>query len=292
MDSSVAKPNRPAARKLSTAELLFRSAHQMGLQPTWIVPNGLFAIVHNNVERYINSGRSPLNTHTSASLAKNKYATRLILARHSLPNIPFLKPHTLDEAVEFLGTYGTIIAKPVCGSGAHDIHIITRPVELKELRITQYILEKYVAGKEMRYLVLQGCILGVYQSEYGTSVDEHRPLQVISYPEATWDTSLVELSSRVCQVLGLRFAAVDYLITPEGSHYILEVNTTPDLKWFPAPSSGPPVDVASRFLEAFIAAAPTDDLPVLPVNTILSRQLNSLVKEPAAITGALGENVR
>lgn len=255
MDFNAARLDSSVGKRIGTAELLFRCARQMGLKPVWIVPNGLFAIMHGGVERYINFARSPLNNHAATSLAKDKYATRMILERQGLPNIPFLRPQTLHEAEEFLHTYGKIIAKPVYGAGAHDIHIITRPVELQTLHIRRYILEKYIAGKEIRCLVLQGRVIGVHRSEYGTSVDEHRALRRISYPPTAWDTQLASKSIRISQVLGLQFAAVDYLIDPQGHHYVLEVNTMPGLKWFHAPSSGPPVDVARQFLDAFISEA-------------------------------------
>lgn len=252
-DSSVVSYGTPEDPKVSTSELLFRASQQMGLRPVWIVPNGLFAVTYDGIERYINSSRSLLNTHTAISLAKNKHATRLILERHGLPNISYLRPSTMHEAEEFLSVHGKIIAKPVGGFGAQDIHIVTQPEELHGLSISRYILEKYIAGREMRYLVLRGRVIGVHESEYGTSVDEHRALKRISFPSDSWDASLLGMSIQISQILGLQFAAVDYLISPDGRQYVLEVNTVPGLKWFHAPTSGPVVDVARQFMEAFVA---------------------------------------
>jgi len=61
---------------------------------------------------------------------------------------------------------------------------------------------------------------------------------------------LISSSLQVAHILDLKFAAVDYLVEPSGKAYILEVNTTPGLKWFHAPTSGPVVDVARQFLTA------------------------------------------
>lgn len=239
-------------QKVGTAELLFRSAQDMGLSPSWIIEDGLFAISVNGHEQYVNFARSPLNSHTAVSLAKNKYLTRRILERQGMQNIPYICPGTLADAELFLGYHGKIVAKPISGSGAHDIHIITLPFQFEGLNITKYILEKYIAGNELRYLVLNNVVIGVHRSDYGTSVAEDRPLQRISYAAATWDPALVKSSLRIAGVLGLKFAAVDYLVTPSGRAYILEVNTTPGLKWFHAPTSGPVVDVARQFLAAMI----------------------------------------
>jgi D-alanine-D-alanine ligase-like ATP-grasp enzyme len=105
----------------------------------------------------------------------------------------------------------------------------------------------------MRYLVLNGEVIAVHESKYGVSVEADRDLERISYPQADWSDELTRLSLHVADLLGLRFAAVDYLIDANGKHHVLEVNSSPGLKWFHAPTSGPPVDVAAFFLEALLA---------------------------------------
>lgn len=257
-------------QKVGTAELLFRRAKQMGLQPSWVTHDGLFAVtLKGGAEQYVHVSHSPLNSHVSASLAKNKYLTRLILARHDLPNIPFARPLDRAQALSFLAEHRIIIVKPLRGFGAQDIHIVTKASELTDLDIQKYIFEKYVAGKELRYLVLNDQVIGVYESEYGTSVEATRTLQCFSYPEESWDPALREMSIQIAQIIGLRFAAVDYLVDAQGYAHILEVNSTPDLRWFHAPTSGPPIDVAGMFLEATLNDA--------------DRQANSLNKAQLGI---------
>jgi glutathione synthase/RimK-type ligase-like ATP-grasp enzyme len=182
-----------------------------------------------------------------------------------MSNIPFTLPRTQAEAAAFLGKYGKIIAKPVAGFGAHDIHIITTQAQLNQLAIPGYLLEKYIAGKELRYLILNHEIIGVHRSEYGTSVEENRALQRISYPKALWDPALMSSSLRIADILNLRFAAIDYLVEASGRAYILEVNTIPGFKWFHAPTSGPIVDVARLFLESIL-----DDLCRNVPSTVVS----------------------
>lgn len=245
-------------QKLGTAQLLFTSSLQMGLEPVWVIPKSTFAIRVNRRERYINQARSPLNSDASTSLAKNKYVTRCILERYGMQNIPFMLTRDLAEAEAFLAQHGTIIAKPVRGSGAQDINIITQRAELQPLKLKEYILEKYITGKELRYLILNNAVIGVHHSEYGTSVAHDRPLERTSYPQDTWDPALHDLSLRITDVLNLKFAAVDFLVDASGQAYILEVNTMPGLKWFHAPSSGPVVDVARLFLESIVNEAATD----------------------------------
>lgn len=174
------------------------------------------------------------------------------MQRHGLPNIPFTRVRTYDDALAFLAHHGKIIAKPTKGSGSNDIHIITSASQLKTLSLPKYILEKYIAGTEMRYLVLNDAVIAVHRSEYGTSVDKDRELQRISYPQNEWNQTLVDSSLQIAKILGLKFTAIDYMIDESGRTYVLEANSTPGLKWFHAPTSGPIVNVARLFLEALV----------------------------------------
>ncbi len=230
------------------------SAQKMGLQPQWLVKNGLFTITTDNGEQYVSQAKSPVNSHIHAGLAKNKFHTRLILERHGLPNIPYARPRTPEEAAAFLASHGEVIAKPVRGQGSQDIHRISEAVQLDNLVVRKYLFEKYIAGIEMRYLVLNDRVIAVHRSDYGSSVAEDRFLERISFASAEWDHDLVAMTRQVSRALSLNFAAVDFMITATGQVYILEVNTSPGLKWFHAPTAGPSVDVASLFLRAMTSA--------------------------------------
>jgi glutathione synthase/RimK-type ligase-like ATP-grasp enzyme len=239
--------------KLSTSELLFHEAKRRDLNPAWIIEGGLFAIDTPAGERYVREGESLLNTHISVSLAKNKHLTRAVLARHGVPNIPFARPKSMDEAIAFLYANQKIVVKPYNGYGSQDIRIVENRHQLLGVDVKRYIFERYVAGREMRYLVLNGKVVAVHESKYGVSVQADRDLERISFPEENWSNELTELSVRIANLLGLRFTAVDYLIDADGKHHILEVNSKPGLKWFHAPTSGPAVDVAGLFIQAMLA---------------------------------------
>jgi glutathione synthase/RimK-type ligase-like ATP-grasp enzyme len=176
----------------------------------------------------------------------------MIMQRHKLPNIPFARPGTFVPAAAFLQKHGKVIIKPLKGSGAHDIRLISNASELEGIDISKYLFEKYVPGKEMRYLVLNGAVIAVHESEYGASVAADRALKRISYTQSGWDPALTAMSVRIASILGLQFAAVDYIVDAKTKAHILEVNSTPGIKWFHAPTSGPPVDVAGMFLTAII----------------------------------------
>ena len=235
-------------KKAGAPELLFNRAFSMGLQPEWITPNGLFVITTDAGERYINNAQSSLNSTVNAGLAKNKYYTRLILDRHNLPNIPYMLSANIEESQAFLAKHKIIIVKPLQGAECTDIKN-----QLSTLDLSECILEKYLPGKEMRYLVLNGSVIAVHESKYGASVAQDRYLERVSYESSQWDPKLTEMSLKISEIMGLRFSAIDYLTDKNGESYILEVNTTPGLKWFHAPSEGPSVDVAKLFLDAMIS---------------------------------------
>jgi glutathione synthase/RimK-type ligase-like ATP-grasp enzyme len=241
--------------KLGTAELLYNCAVSMGLQPVWLMRDNLFSISTPMGERYVYDAKSTVNSQLSSNLTRNKLTTRLVLEHKGLPGIAFLKPKNLAEAEQFLAKHSKIIVKPLVGSNSHDVHIVDTAKRLRELDVdtSGYILEKYIAGKELRYLVLNGKVIAVHESEYGESVSETRELKRISYPESEWDPELAALALKTAKILHLRYAAVDYLIGPQGQIHILEVNSSPGLKWFHAPTSGPVVDVAGLFLEAMLS---------------------------------------
>lgn len=224
----------------------------MGLAPVWVTPNGLFTIHTDSGEKYVNGAKSELNTQLSASLTRNKYLTRVLLGRHGLPNIPYASPATMMEARLFLENYHTIVVKPRDGFGSHDIHIVESWTQLTGIPLTGRIFEQYITGREMRYLVLDGRVIGVHESRYGTSVAPDRHLERIAYESNHWNAEHEIMAIKIADILGLRFAAVDFMITPEGTTYVLEVNSSPGLKWFHAPTSGPAVDVAAMLLEASI----------------------------------------
>ena len=240
------------AKKLGSAELLFKAASEMGLRPSWLKQGSIFAIPTPNGERYINYSISSMNSQLSSSMVGNKNAARLVLARRGFPTMAHLTPINHAEAQAFLAKYKKIVVKPISGSNSHDVHIVETPGPLAAFNIRNYILEEYAPGKELRYLILNHKVIGVHESQYGESVAEDRDLKRISYARTDWDPALVALSLKVAKVFGLRFAAVDYIISPDGQARILEVNSSPGMKWFHAPSSGPTVNVAGLFLLAML----------------------------------------
>ncbi len=240
-------------KKLGTAELLFTSAQELGLQPKWLDYRKIFSIQTSSGEKYIDHSCSMLNSVASAMQVQDKYLTRVILDRHNLPNIPYALPRNTKEAEAFLAKHGEIIVKPKNGWGSHNIRRISRNSELTDITYPKYIFEKYIPGREMRYLVLNNEVIAVHHSDYGESVAVDRELQRISYEPQQWNDEKCAMALQIASIFDLHLTAVDFMVLADGSYTILEVNSSPGFKWFHAPSSGPAVNVALAFLQAVTA---------------------------------------
>lgn len=210
-----------------------------------------------------------MNSQLSSSMVGNKNAARLVLARQGFPTMAHLVPSSYAEAQAFLIKHKKIVVKPIHGSNSRDVHIVKVPEQLTAFNVQDYILEEYAPGKEMRYLILNDRIIGVHESQYGESVAEDRDLKRLSYPLSDWDPTLVALSLKVAKVFDLHFAAVDYIIGPDGRTRILEVNSSPGMKWFHAPTNGPAIDVAGLFLKAMLDNM-RSEAPVRPDSLVTS----------------------
>ncbi len=235
-----------------SARILFEEAQKMGLYPEWLTDYGLFSIkVEGNIH-YIFYSNSILNNQLSYYLARNKHITRVLIEKNHLPNIPFLLPQSKEEVYQFLDHHKVIIAKPTMGSRSQDIHLIEHKKEIDSSNIFEYIFEKYIKGKEMRYLVLNNQVIGVLEKVYDTPINDPNVVERTSFSRDQWDTNLVEISLSIMNILGLKFGAVDFLIDRDNKNYILEVNSAPALRRFDKPTSGPSVNASRQLLEATI----------------------------------------
>ena len=236
-----------------TAVVLFKEAKKMGLAPKWITDYGLFSIMVNKRIGYIFYARNFFNTNLSGNIAMDKHATRTILDLHKFPNVPFGMFSKKNDVKQFFQKHSKIIAKPVFGSGSKDVHLITSSEEIPELEFDKYIFEKFIEGREMRYLVFRDKVLAVHHKSYQGPINNPAKLKRISYSQESWNKELVNLTLEIADKLYLQFAAVDFLIDKRGKAFVLEVNSSPGLYFFEHPTAGPTIPIARIFLEATIA---------------------------------------
>lgn len=235
-----------------TTDLLIAAAQIRHLKPVQLTAYGLVQLTVGDKYRYLAYSHSPLNHQLGMYLASNKHATRVVLEQAGLPNIPYLLPQNTQEAFDFIAEHQQVIMKPTFGHHSHDVHLLTPQSDLSKHDISHYVFEKYIAGRELRYLVLNGKAVAVHRKDYIQPINDPTSVKRISYPKKLWNTLHVKYALLACEVMGLRFAAIDFLIDQDDKPHILEVNSAPGIQWFHHPTEGPAIDLAGLFIDAYL----------------------------------------
>lgn len=238
---------------IDLANLLFEEARKLKLQPKWLTDYGLFSIESNHKVYFIYYSYSLFNSHLSSRLSRDKHITRTILEENKLPNIPYTLAKTKEEVLAFLAIHKTIIAKPNLSSHSENVYLIKNLHEIPAIPYNEYLLEQFIKGEELRYLVLQGKVIAVHRKYYKTPINNPDTVKRISYPQDQWNQDMVKLTLEITNTMHLNFAAVDFIIDKQGKAFVLEVNSAPGLWHFHYPEEGPAINVARMFLEATIA---------------------------------------
>lgn len=242
---------KPSSLQKSTTAL-FAAAQKLGLSPTLVTNYGLMTVIFKGIEQYLFVSKTIVNTQLAAYLTANKHATRTVLATHNLPNIPFLTPQSLSELAAFFEQHGQIVAKPTLGQRAEGVRMIRHQTELHQYstaELKNHIFEKYLAGRELRYLVLDDQVIAVQEKVYPGEIYQPGSSTRTSFARSAWDPQLLRDAVKICQVLGLGFGAVDFKVTDQ-QYLVLEVNSAPALWRFEEPDQGPSVPVCQLLLEA------------------------------------------
>lgn len=233
-------------------DLVLSTAKGMSLKATLLNDQGLVAIEADGKEVYLFHKTSNPNSQMATWLANNKYVARVIFERKGLPNIPFCYPASDVEAADFLTEHGKIILKPLKGGHSQYVHLVTTKDELKKLDLSQCILEKFIDGQEVRLLVVRDEVKAVHHKVYNGPINNPDTVHRVSIEENQWDGQLMGLAIKAAQALGLRFTAVDFLVTTQNEVYLLEINSAPGLDRFQQPNEGPPLNIMKLYLEQII----------------------------------------
>lgn len=217
-------------------------------------PEAVLNMLHGNygedgtvqgVLEYLRIPYSHSNVGTSA-IAMDKAATKALLSHHGLP-----------VAISIEGTVSEIIKnkhkvpfpavlKPVSEGSSVGVFILEKPEDLPPRMASldnkkQYMLEKYIVGREMTVAVLDGRALAVteiiandtsfydYKAKYAKGGSSH--IIPAELPEEVYN-KMLDYASKAHKVLGCRgVSRTDFRYNPSDSHgiIILEVNTQPGM---------------------------------------------------------------
>ena len=233
-------------------DLILSAAKELGYEAKLLNNRGLVAINVNGNEVYLFHKTSNPNTQMATWLANNKYIARVIFDRNKLPNIPFCVAENFESAVEFLSIHGKVVVKPLKGGHSQNVHLISNKEELEKLSLENCIIEKFIDGQEVRLLVVDGDVKAVHHKNYDGPINNPDIVQRESLEKDKWDARLIPLAKKAAKALCLNFTAVDFLVTPSGDIYLLEINSAPGLDRFQNPDKGPSINIMKIYIEQII----------------------------------------
>jgi glutathione synthase/RimK-type ligase-like ATP-grasp enzyme len=234
-------------------DLLLSTATSMGLKPQQLTDYGLVSLEIHNTQRFVFHLASNPNSVMASLLSRNKHASRVALEKHGLPNIPFLLPTSNTDAKAFLTEHGRIIVKPIKGEKSQHIHLVQTPEEIDALDLKDCILEKFIKGQEVRFLVAEGEVKAVHHKMHeGEDINNPDTVKRVSIERENWNQALADLAVKGAEALGLIFTAVDFLVTDTDEAFVLEVNSAPGIQRFQEPDEGPAIDAMRMYLELVI----------------------------------------
>jgi D-alanine-D-alanine ligase-like ATP-grasp enzyme len=231
----------------NSAKVIFDAAKKMGLEPKLIVDYGLILFKYKGRDVYFFNSVSDLNSSIGSYISKNKHTTRVILERNKLPNIPFILPKSMDEALAFLKKYKKIMIKPTHGRKSIGIKVTSGEEELKKLDLSHSILEEFIDGVEYKVLVLNKKIIAIHLCIFNPKTKE---MKRISLDAKDWDNEMIEVALKAAKFVDLEFASVDFLKDENGKLFILEINSAPGIAIYYSPDEGPAVDVSTLLIKA------------------------------------------
>lgn len=240
---------------LSTATLLFAEAQRRGLNPVWETDYGLFSFELNGQREYLFFSKLPFNNQLSAEYSRNKHITHIILDQAGFDTIPYCVPDGIDEAVEFLNGHPSIVVKPTIGERSRQVILVTKPSELLNVELDSMILEKFIQGSEIRYLILQDQLIAVLEKHPDPRPHQPWHKRNETVQSSQWNTKQVDLALHIAKTLKLHWCAVDFIVDIAQKPWILEVNSAPGIKLFHHPHQGETVDVARLIFDEMLKIA-------------------------------------
>lgn len=188
-----------------------------------------------------NSGVKVVNSVSSMLLARDKFASISLLAKHGVDVPPTAIVEDPMEIMRLVGEWGEVVIKPLIGSlGLGSVKVgdpdVAFRIAKSILSVNQPVyVQKYVKkpNRDIRAFVVGDRMLGsiyrVSQDNWKTNVAQGALVQAMSLPELK---EVEEISVKATKILGLEYAGVDIVEDLEGGYKVLEVNAAPLWKGF------------------------------------------------------------
>lgn len=218
------------------------------------------------MEQLEHMGVNMLNSAESMVLASNKLKTQIVLNKNGIVTPASAMIGTVDQlenAFKSIGGEFPVILKTL--SGTHGVGVMRADsmpslmgvVQQLHKSNTNFMLQKYYPHEQSkRLLMLDGVpVAGVSRSvpkgDFRTNA--HQGAELVPFDP---DEKEIEACKRVCELIGTRLGAVDYLIDEEGNVIVFEINGSPGFEAMQKAleTAGKEVDVAQLIVDGFLAS--------------------------------------
>ena len=183
----------------------------------------------------------------SSALALDKDMTKRLVADR--PGVVTPKWETVDCTVDRVDdivarTALPVVVKPLASGSSIGVYIANTSEELRQALEQsrsiggRTVLEQFVKGREFSIAVLEGEALpsieiipkeGFYDYENKYQAGATQEVCPADIPQE-WEQAMAASAKEVFRALGLSvYSRADYIITPDGTPYFLEINTLPGM---------------------------------------------------------------
>ena len=191
----------------------------------------------------------------------DKAMTTFLLARAGLPVPASWAVEGIEAAREIVASEaGPLVLKPLFGSQGRGLVLVRAPDDLPpaEELAGVYYLQRFIGGpgpdfRDYRVFVIEGeavAAMARHGANWITNIRQGGRPRAIPF-----DRELSELAVRSAQAVGASFCGVDVLRGPDGSPYVLEVNSMPAWSGLQSVAS---VDIAGALAARFLRRVRTE----------------------------------
>ncbi len=227
-------------------------ADEQGLIHRTYSNNWIHEISNGSVQKIIIGLHFPLNSESSAGLARDKTATSILLSHYGVPVIPhilislphrYLEGHFFSVVEEVEKLYGyPLVVKPNTGAEGRKVELVQQRGELRahidEIHSTGVAaaLAPFIPNAvEYRVVMLDMNALIILKKSPQKGEWRHNLTRGASasldIPSAV-KSRLLAIAQKTMGVMGLRVASVDILMNEKAGYQVLEVNSSISLLHF------------------------------------------------------------
>jgi glutathione synthase/RimK-type ligase-like ATP-grasp enzyme len=192
----------------------------------------LLELSHKGIVRRVFGYKFSINDAAATAIAGDKVATYQLLHAHGISAVEHRLVRTkASESTDWAEGFSELVVKPLDGTSGHGVGLLASPTHVpgyiqKHQAIAAWAVSPYQQiQSERRFIILDGELICQYQKSpieiHGLKMFNLGLGATVLHNEAT-DLE-TKLAVRAVNALGLRLAAVDIILTPEG-YKVLEVN--------------------------------------------------------------------